>query len=171
MTSIVYEKDGAVGMLLSAKPPHNLMDNVKTYETGSISAVAICGSCLALLLRSSVRHSYTRVDVGVIVGGIRLQDVLKNLWERLEKVPIATVTASLSQTDGSRDLRPLLGGVQGLAGLAPAGEMTMLGRNRIRARVSTGRSSARLDRRRNLGSFTGVSISPPRFPTPQIQSS
>lgn len=41
MTSIVYEKDGAVGIVILAKPPHNLMDNAMLDELASVYVRAI----------------------------------------------------------------------------------------------------------------------------------
>lgn len=156
MTSIVYQKDGAVGIVILAKPPHNLMDNAMLDELASIYARAVGEGCRALLLRSSMRHFCAGADLGTIAGGTWDQDALKAIWESLENVPIPTVaavhgaalgggfelalmcdiilaadTASFGMAEVSLGLLPLLGGVQRVvqrAGLARAKEMAMLGR-------------------------------------------
>ena len=52
MSIVTYEKDGAVGVVTLAKPPHNLIDEafldalLTAYAEGSRS----------ILLRSSMRH-------------------------------------------------------------------------------------------------------------------
>ena len=93
MTSIVYEKDGAVGVVTLAKPPHNLMDNAVLDELASVYARAVGEGCRALLLRSSMRHFCAGADLGTIAGGTWDQDALKTIWESLENVPIPTVAA------------------------------------------------------------------------------
>lgn len=156
MNSIVYEKDGAVGIVVLAKPPHNLMDNAMLDELGLVYARAVDEGCRALLLRSSMRHFCAGADLATIAGGTWDQNALKAIWESLENVPIPTVaavhgaalgggfelalmcdiilaadTASFGMAEVSLGLIPLLGGVQRVvqrAGLARAKEMAMLGR-------------------------------------------
>lgn len=156
MDSIVYQKDGAVGIVTLAKPPHNLMDNALLDELATVYARALGEGCRALLLRSSMRHFCAGADLGTIAGGTWDQHALKAIWESLESVPIPTVaavhgaalgggfelalmcdivvaadTASFGMAEVSLGLLPLLGGVQRVvqrAGLARAKEMAMLGR-------------------------------------------
>ncbi len=156
MGSIIYQKDGGVGIVTLAKPPHNLMDNALLDALATVYARALGEGCRALLLRSSMRHFCAGADLGTIAGGTRDHNALKAIWESLESVPIPTVaavhgaalgggfelalmcdivvaadTASFGMVEVSLGLLPLLGGVQRVvqrAGLARAKEMAMLGR-------------------------------------------
>ena len=162
MASIVYEKDGTVGILLLAKPPHNLMDNAMLDVLASGYARAVGEGCRAVLLRSSMRHFCAGVELGTIAGGTWDQDASKATWESLNNVPIAADTASFGMAEASLGLLPLLGGVQRVvqrANVARAKEMAMLGRYRVRARSSTGRSSARSCPRRKFTPYPAASIS------------
>lgn len=134
MASIVYEKDGTVGIVLLAKPPHNRMDNATVDLLASGYARAVGEGCRAVLLHR----------------------------ESLKNVPIAADTASFGMAEVSLGLLPLLGGVQRVvqrANVARAKEMATLGRYRIRSRSSTGRSLARSCPRRKFTPYPAASIS------------
>lgn len=156
MTSILYEKDGAVGIVTLAKPPHNLMDNAMLDELAAAYRTAMEDGCRCLLLRSSMRHFCAGADLNTIAKGRWDQKSLKAIWDSLENVPLPTVaavhgaalgggfelalmcdiviaadTASFGMAEVSLGLLPILGGVQRVvqrAGVARAKEMAMLGR-------------------------------------------
>jgi enoyl-CoA hydratase/carnithine racemase len=156
MSSISYEKDGAVGVVTMAKPPHNLIDNAMLQELASTYARAVEEGCRAILLRSSMRHFCAGADLNVLASERWDQKALARLWASLEDVPVPTVaavhgaalgggfelalmcdmiiaadTASFGMAESSLGLLPLLGGVQRVvqrAGLARGKEMAMFGR-------------------------------------------
>lgn len=156
MSSISYEKDGAVGIVSMAKPPHNLIDNAMLQELASTYARAVEEECRSILLRSSMRHFCAGADLNVLASERWDQKALARLWASLEDVPIPTVaavhgaalgggfelalmcdmiiaadTASFGMAEASLGLLPLLGGVQRVvqrAGLARGKEMAMFGR-------------------------------------------
>ncbi|WP_077003298.1 enoyl-CoA hydratase/isomerase family protein [Variovorax sp. KK3] len=156
MSSISYEKDGAVGIVSMAKPPHNLIDNEMLQELASTYARAVEEGCRAILLRSAMRHFCAGADLNVLASERWDQKALARLWASLEDVPIPTVaavhgaalgggfelalmcdmiiaadTASFGMAEASLGLLPLLGGVQRVvqrAGLARGKEMAMFGR-------------------------------------------
>ncbi|VTU16838.1 enoyl-CoA hydratase/isomerase family protein [Variovorax sp. RA8] len=156
MSSISYEKDGAVGIVSMAKPPHNLIDNTMLQELASTYARAVEEGCRSILLRSSMRHFCAGADLNVLASERWDQKALARLWASLEDVPIPTVaavhgaalgggfelalmcdmiiaadTASFGMAEASLGLLPLLGGVQRVvqrAGLARGKEMAMFGR-------------------------------------------
>ena len=156
MSSISYEKDGAVGVVTMAKPPHNLIDNAMLQELASTYARAVEEGCRAILLRSSMRHFCAGADLNVLASERWDQKALAKLWASLEDVPVPTVaavhgaalgggfelalmcdmiiaadTASFGMAEASLGLLPLLGGVQRVvqrAGLARGKEMAMFGR-------------------------------------------
>jgi len=156
MTFIKYEKDGAVGVVTMAKPPHNLIDNAMLEELVGAFGAAVSGGCRSILLRSEMRHFCAGADLNVIASEFTDQKELESLWAALEDVPIPTVasvhgaalgggfelalmcdmiiaadTASFGMAEASLGLMPLLGGVQRVvqrAGPARGKELAMFGR-------------------------------------------
>lgn len=156
MTRILFEQDGAVGVVTLAKPPHNLIDHALLAELCSAYDRAVTEGCRCILLRSAMRHFCAGADLDVIATQRWDQAALESLWLRLEDVPLPTVaavhgaalgggfelalmcdmivaadTASFGMAEASLGLLPLLGGVQRVvqrAGPARAKEMAMFGR-------------------------------------------
>ena len=156
MTSITYQKDGAVGVVTMSKPPHNLIDNAMLAELGAAYAKAVAEGCRSILLRSAMRHFCAGADLNVIASERVSQKGLEALWAALEDVPIPSVaavhgaalgggfelalmcdmiiaadTASFGMAEASLGLLPLLGGVQRVverAGPARGKELAMFGR-------------------------------------------
>ena len=156
MTTITYEKDGAVGVVTMCKPPHNLIDNALIADMVAAYAKAVAEGCRAILLRSAMRHFCAGADLNVIVAERAAQQQLVEMWNALEDVPIPTVaavhgaalgggfelalmcdmivaadTASFGMAESSLGLIPLLGGVQRVvdrAGPARGKELAMFGR-------------------------------------------
>lgn len=156
MSSIEYEKDGAVGIVTLAKPPHNLIDNAMLFELAEAYAHAVQDGSRAILLRSAMRHFSAGADVDAIASERWSQEDLGKLWKSFEDVPVPMVasvhgaalgggfelalmcdmiiaadTASFGMAESSLGLIPLLGGVQRVverAGLARAKELAMFGR-------------------------------------------
>ena len=156
MTSVRYEKDGAVGIVTLAKPPHNLIDNALLNDLTAAYERAVAQGCRSILLRSSMRHFCAGADLNVIFAERIDQAGLEKLWAALEDVPIPTVaavhgaalgggfelalvcdmivaadTASFGMAEASLGLLPLLGGVQRVvqrAGPARGKELAMFGR-------------------------------------------
>jgi enoyl-CoA hydratase/carnithine racemase len=159
MSTIVrYEKDGAVGVVTLAKPPHNLIDDALIDGLLTSYQRAIADGCRAILLNSAMRHFCAGADVnGFVSGGRRrTQEQLEKLLSDLEDVPLPTVaavhgaalgggvelaltcdmivaadTASFGMAEASLGLLPLLGGVQRMTqrvGPARAKELAMFGR-------------------------------------------
>jgi len=156
MNTITFEKDGAVGIVTLAKPPHNLIDNTMLQELASAYRTAVAGGCRSILLRSSMRHFCAGADLAVLPKERWSQKELEQLWSELEDVSLPTVaavqgaalgggfelalmcdmiiaadTASFGMAEASLGLLPLLGGVQRVAqraGPARAKEMAMFGR-------------------------------------------
>jgi enoyl-CoA hydratase/carnithine racemase len=156
MTSITFEKDGAVGIVTMSKPPHNLIDLAFLADLGSAYAKAVSGGCRAILLRSGMRHFCAGADLNVLEKEQSPQQELAAMWAALEDVPIPTVaavhgaalgggfelalmcdmiiaadTASFGMAEASLGLLPLLGGVQRVvsrAGPARGKELAMFGR-------------------------------------------
>ena len=158
MSIVTYQKDGAVGIVTLAKPPHNLID--EAFLDGLLTAYgeAIAGGCRSIVLRSAMRHFCAGADVNAFAGGGRRRDQkdFEELIDRLENVPlpivaavhgaalgggfelaltcdviIAANTASFGMAEASLGLLPLLGGVQRVvqrAGPARAKEMAMFAR-------------------------------------------
>jgi len=156
--SVLYEKDGAVGVVTLAKPPHNLIDNA--FIDGMLAAYerALAEGCRAILLRSAMRHFCAGADVEGFKDGGRRRDQasLDQLWSALEDVALPSVaavhgaalggglelavmcdmivaadTATFGMAEASLGLIPLLGGVQRVVsrvGPARAKEMAMFGR-------------------------------------------
>ena len=156
MSSISYEKDGAVGIVThgqAAAQPDRQRDArgaCVAYER------AVEEGCRSILLRSSMRHFCAGADLNVLASERWDQKALARLWASLEDVPVPTVaavhgaalgggfelalmcdmiiaadTASFGMAEASLGLLPLLGGVQRVvqrAGLARGKEMAMFGR-------------------------------------------
>jgi enoyl-CoA hydratase/carnithine racemase len=155
---VTYQKDGAVGVVTLAKPPHNLID--EAFLDGLLAAYgeALAGGCRSIVLRSAMRHFCAGADVNAFSGGGRRrgQEDFEELIDRLENVPLPVVaavhgaalgggfelaltcdviiaanTASFGMAEASLGLLPLLGGVQRVvqrAGPARAKEMAMFAR-------------------------------------------
>ena len=156
MNSITFERDGAVGIVTLAKPPHNLIDNALLRDLGLAYKRAVEGRARCILLRSSMRHFCAGADLNVLATEQWSQEELRKLWSDLEDVPVPVVaavhgaalggglelalmcdmiiaadTASFGMAEASLGLIPLLGGVQRVAeraGKARAKEMAMFGR-------------------------------------------
>ena len=157
MSIVTYEKDGAVGIVTLAKPPHNLIDNALLDGLLGAYERAVAEGCRSILLRSGMRHFCAGADVnGFTDGGRRDQRGFEELIGALENVPVPTVaavhgaalgggfelalacdlivaadTASFGMAEASLGLIPLLGGVQRVvqrAGPARAKEMAMFSR-------------------------------------------
>jgi enoyl-CoA hydratase/carnithine racemase len=158
MSHVLYEKDGAVGIVTLAKPPHNLIDD--GLLTGMLKAydAALEDNCRAIVLRSGQRHFCAGADINGFVSGGRRRDQagFEKLLAALEDVPVPIVaavhgaalgggvelaltcdmiiaadTASFGMAESSLGLLPLLGGVQRVVqrvGPARAKEMAMFGR-------------------------------------------
>jgi enoyl-CoA hydratase/carnithine racemase len=158
MLIVTYEKDGAVGVVTMAKPPHNLID--ETFLDALLAAYdsAVADGCRAILLRSGMRHFCAGADVSGFTGERRRRDQkdFETLIDALENVPLPVVaavhgaalgggfelaltcdviiaanTASFGMAEASLGLLPLLGGVQRVvqrAGPARAKEMAMFAR-------------------------------------------
>jgi enoyl-CoA hydratase/carnithine racemase len=158
MSIVTYEKDGAVGVVTLAKPPHNLIDGALLDGLLASYGRAVNEGCRSILLRSSMRHFCAGADVNGFTSGGRRRDQrgFEELISALENVPVPTVaavhgavlgggfelalacdlivaadTASFGMAEASLGLIPLLGGVQRVvqrAGPARAKEMAMFGR-------------------------------------------
>ncbi|HZB92760.1 MAG TPA: enoyl-CoA hydratase/isomerase family protein [Stellaceae bacterium] len=158
MSIVTYEKDGAVGVVTLAKPPHNLIDNALLDGLLGAYERAVAEGCRSILLRSGMRHFCAGADVNGFTDGGRRRDQkgFEQLIGALENVPVPTVaavhgaalgggfelalacdlivaadTASFGMAEASLGLIPLLGGVQRVvqrAGPARAKEMAMFGR-------------------------------------------
>ena len=156
MTSITYEKDGAVGVVTMSKPPHNLIDLAFLADLAAAYARGVGDGCRAILLRSGMRHFCAGADLDVLEKEQSSQPELLAMWRALEDLPIPTVaavhgaalgggfelalmcdmivaadTASFGMAEASLGLLPLLGGVQRVverAGPARGKELAMFGR-------------------------------------------
>jgi enoyl-CoA hydratase/carnithine racemase len=158
MSIVTYEKDGAVGIVTLAKPPHNLIDDALLDGLLGAYSHAVTDGCRSILLRSSMRHFCAGADVNGFADGRRRRDQkgFEELIDALENVPLPTVaavhgaalgggfelalacdmtvaadTATFGMAEVSLGLIPLLGGVQRVvqrAGPARAKEMAMFGR-------------------------------------------
>jgi enoyl-CoA hydratase/carnithine racemase len=158
MSTVHFEKDGAVGVVTMAKPPHNLLEDKFIGDLLAAYRAAIDAGCRSILLRSAMRHFCAGADVeGFKNGGRRREQAdLESLLDALENVPVPTVaavhggalggglelaltcdmivaadTAFFGMAESSLGLLPLLGGVQRVVqrvGVARAKEMAMFGR-------------------------------------------
>ena len=57
MSIVQFEKDGAVGIVTLAKPPHNLIDDALLKGMLAAYGQAQDQGCRAILLRSGQRHT------------------------------------------------------------------------------------------------------------------
>ena len=157
MSTVLFEKDGAVGVVTMAKPPHNLIEDTFMRDLLAAYRVALDEGCRSILLRSGMRHFCAGADVAAFAGGRRREQAdLEALLDALENVSVPTVaavhggalgggfelaltcdmiiaadTAFFGMAESSLGLLPLLGGVQRVvqrAGPARAKEMAMFGR-------------------------------------------
>jgi enoyl-CoA hydratase/carnithine racemase len=158
MSNVHYEKEGAVGVVTLAKPPHNLIDEPLLEGLLDAYRNAVSDGCRSILLRSAMRHFCAGADVAGFTSGARRRDQagLEELWDALENVAVPSVaavhgaalggglelaltcdmivaadTASFGMAEASLGLLPLLGGVQRVVqrvGPARAKEMAMFGR-------------------------------------------
>jgi enoyl-CoA hydratase/carnithine racemase len=158
MTTVLFEKDGAVGVVTMAKPPHNLLEDGFIRDLLAAYRTALDEGCRSILLRSGMRHFCAGADVAAFAGGGRRREQtdLEALLDALENVPVPTVaavhggalgggfelaltcdmivaadTAFFGMAESSLGLLPLLGGVQRVVqrvGPARAKEMAMFGR-------------------------------------------
>lgn len=158
MSIVQYEKDGNVGVVTLAKPPHNLINDELIEALLTAYDRAVAEGCRAILLRSAMRHFCAGADVDGFKGGSRRreQHELEELLDRLESVPVPVIaavhgaalgggfeialtcdlivaadTAFLGMAEASLGLIPLLGGVQRVAqrvGPARAKELAMFAR-------------------------------------------
>jgi enoyl-CoA hydratase/carnithine racemase len=158
LSIVTYEKDGAVGIVTLAKPPHNLIDNALLEGLLAGYSSAVNEGCRSILLCSNMRHFCAGADVNGFTDGGRRRDQkgFEELIGALENVPLPTIaavhgaalgggfelaltcdmilaadTATFGMAEASLGLIPLLGGVQRVvqrAGPARAKEMAMFGR-------------------------------------------
>jgi enoyl-CoA hydratase/carnithine racemase len=156
MSAVEYHKDGSVGVVTLAKPPHNLIDNALLSGLMAAYDQALKQDCRSILLRSSMRHFCAGADLNVIYAERGDQDRFEKLWAALEDVPVPTVaavhgaaigggfelallcdmivaadTASFGLAEATLGLLPLLGGVQRVvqrAGVARGKEIAMFAR-------------------------------------------
>jgi enoyl-CoA hydratase/carnithine racemase len=158
MSQVLYKKDGAVGVVTLAKPPHNLIDQTLLDNLLTAYDRALQDGCRAILLRSAQRHFCAGADINGFATGSqkRDQDQFDKLLAAMEDVPVPIVaavhgaalgggvelaltcdmivaadTASFGMAEVSLGLLPLLGGVQRVVqrvGPARAKEMAMFGR-------------------------------------------
>ncbi|RZF26723.1 enoyl-CoA hydratase/isomerase family protein [Paraburkholderia sp. UYCP14C] len=156
MPTVEYHKDGNVGVVTLAKPPHNLIDNAMLSDVMTAYDHALTEGCRSILLRSSMRHFCAGADLNVIYAERGDQERFERIWSVLEDIPIPTVaavhgaalgggfelalicdmivaanTASFGMAEATLGLLPLLGGVQRVvqrAGPARGKEMAMFAR-------------------------------------------
>ncbi len=152
---IRLERDGALGVVTLAKPPHNRLDGAFLEDLCGTFERGVAEGCRALLLRSDMRHFCAGADVGGFSSGGREIDAMA-LLDRLEGVPVPTLAAvngaalgggfeialacdlivaadnaELGLVETSLGLLPLLGGVQRVthrAGAARGKEIALFGR-------------------------------------------
>ncbi|WP_029527867.1 enoyl-CoA hydratase/isomerase family protein [Polaromonas glacialis] len=157
MSTVIFEKQGAVGVVTLNKPPHNLIDDIFLKALMDCYECAARENCRAIVLRSAMRHFCAGADTnGFSTGRRRNQAEFEAILNGLEDVTIPTVaavhgaalgggfelaltcdtiiaadTAKFGMAEASLGLLPLLGGVQRVAqraGSARAKEMAMLAR-------------------------------------------
>jgi enoyl-CoA hydratase/carnithine racemase len=99
MSTVLFEKDGAVGVVTLSNPPHNLIGDTLMTDLLSAYNVAVEQGCRAILLRSAMRHFCAGADVdgfgGGGGGGGRRHDqaAFDSVLDSLENVAIPTVAA------------------------------------------------------------------------------
>ena len=69
MSIVLYEKNGAVGVVTLAKPPHNLIDDIFMQELLASYSRAVEEGCRSILLRSGMRHFCAGADVTAFAAG------------------------------------------------------------------------------------------------------
>jgi enoyl-CoA hydratase/carnithine racemase len=155
---IEYVKEGNVGIVTMARPPHNLLEGGMISELQETYGEVVSDGCRALILRSSMRHFCAGAEISYFSETSIQADgkALEAFMSTLEDIPIPTVaavnggalggglemalccdmiiaadTAFLGQTEVIVGLIPVLGGTQRLAqraGIARAKEIAMFGR-------------------------------------------
>jgi enoyl-CoA hydratase/carnithine racemase len=98
MSFINYEKDGAVGVVSMAKPPHNLLDNALLAELTSAYSEVVEEGCRSILLRSSMRHFCAGADLEAIASERQDQAGLERLWRALEDVIVSALARDSMST-------------------------------------------------------------------------
>jgi enoyl-CoA hydratase/carnithine racemase len=73
MTTVAHEIDGKVGVVMHAKPPHNLLDDQLIGELVAASRAVVAGGCRAILLRSAMRHFCAGAEMGSWRTGTRIR--------------------------------------------------------------------------------------------------
>ncbi len=71
MSIVSFEKDGAVGVVTMAKPPHNLIEIIFIQDLLDAYSKAVNEGCRSILLRSAMRHFCAGADVAGFTGGGR----------------------------------------------------------------------------------------------------
>jgi enoyl-CoA hydratase/carnithine racemase len=156
MPVVEFVKDGNVGIVTLAKPPHNLMDQTLMSELMGAYERAVEEGCRSILLRSSMRHFCAGADTNAVNSDRMDTKRMETAWNALENVPLPTVaavhgaalgggfelallcdfivaadTASFGFAEATLGLLPLFGGIQRVterAGVARAKEMGMFAR-------------------------------------------
>ncbi|UYV38374.1 enoyl-CoA hydratase/isomerase family protein [Rhodobacteraceae bacterium D3-12] len=158
MSNVTFKRDGDVGVVTLAKPPHNLIDDALLSDLLAAYKQAVDGGCRSILLRSEMRHFCAGADVTAFTNGGQRRDQkgFEKLLSDLEDVSLPTVaavhgaalgggvelaltcdmiiasdTATFAMSESSIGLMPLLGGVQRVVqrvGLPRAKELAMFGR-------------------------------------------
>ncbi|MEX3992690.1 enoyl-CoA hydratase/isomerase family protein [Paraburkholderia sp. EG286A] len=97
MSTVLYETDGAVGVVTMSNPPHNLIGTSFMTDLLGTYARAIKQGCRAILLRSAMRHFCAGADVagfGDGAGARRHDEAsFESLLDALENIPVPTVAA------------------------------------------------------------------------------
>src|SRR5258706_13544125 len=93
MTTVHFEKDGAVAVVTMAKPPHNLIEDNFIRDLQSAYKSAVEEGCRSILLRSGMRHFCAGADVAGFTGGGRRRDQagFGGLLDSAEKFPPSSV--------------------------------------------------------------------------------
>ena len=68
MSTVSFEKDGAVGVVTLSKPPHNLIEDALITDMLSAYSQAVEQGCRSILLRSAMRHFCAGADVDGFCG-------------------------------------------------------------------------------------------------------
>src|SRR5258706_6245436 len=95
MTTVHFEKDGAVAVVTMAKPPHNLIEDGLIRDLQNAYRSAVEEGCRSILLRSAMRHFCAGADVAGFAGGGRRRDQagFDALVDSLENVPLSSLAA------------------------------------------------------------------------------
>src|SRR5258706_15260789 len=102
MTTVHFEKDGAVAVVTMAKPPHNLIEDGLIRDLQNAYRSAVEEGCRSILLRSAMRHFCAGADVAGFAGGGRRRDQagLEALLDSLGNVPLPPVGAVAGRAPG-----------------------------------------------------------------------